>query len=324
MSKTSQQHHERPRALDPELAALQVLIPNLDITDIGAARAVENEIAVEMQSGTPHADVDVRDTVCFRPDGSEIGLRVYRPRRTSRSALPALLFMHGGSFVMGGLESEHVRCEEYAADAECVVISVDYRLAPEHRFPAALNDCCWSLEWLIQHADGLGCERTRLAVGGLSAGGGLAAGLAARQRDTGGPEIILQLLLFPALDASMTTDSVRSFVDTPILTSGGVAAMWSHYLGPGPHDTPVMPLGYASPAALDRLAGLPPTFLSTAEFDPLRDEALMFAQRLLHANISVELRHYARAYHSFDSFRATRLGSRARRDQVEALRAAFL
>lgn len=316
----------RRRAFDPELAALQVLIPEIDIADIDKARAIEHDIAVEMRRGPVRGDVEVDDDACARADGSEFGLRVYRPRRTARRSLPALLFLHGGSFAMGGLHTEDARCEDYAAQADCLVVSADYRLAPEHPFPAGFEDACASLEWIDRHADRLGVDRARLAVGGLSAGGALAAGAAAHARDTGGPMIVLQLLLFPVLDAAVATRSVREFVDTPILTGGGVAKMWELYLGrrhDGAAPRPPVP-EYASPAHLENLPGLPSTFLCTAEFDPLRDEALVFAQRLLHADVPVELRHYARAFHSFDSFRATRLATGARRDQVAALRSAFM
>jgi acetyl esterase/lipase len=131
--------------------------------------------------------------------------------------------------------------------------------------------------------------------------------------------LVLQLLLFPVLDAAMATDSVRRFVDTPILTAGGVVSMWQLYLGAA-DSAP----RYASPAQLDDLGLLPPTFLCTAEFDPLRDEGIDYARRLLLSGVAVELRNYARTFHSFDSFRATRLAATARRDQVDALRTAFI
>jgi len=306
--------------MDPELAALRVLIPHIDFADVDRARALEQEVSAEMRSGAPRTDVAVEDTCCLRADGSEIGLRLYRPLQSSRMRMPGLVFLHGGSFITGGLETEEARCEDYAADAECVAVAVDYRLAPEHPFPAGFEDCYTALEWVAEHAEVLGIDANHLAVGGLSAGGALAAGLAARARDIGGPRIVLQMLLFPVLDSQMATNSVQAFTDTPILNSELVASMWSLYLGG--QDSLATDV-YASPAALDQLAGLPPAFISTAEFDPLRDEALMFAQRLLHADVSVELHHYARAYHSFDSLRAARLAGTARRAQIDALRVAF-
>jgi acetyl esterase len=314
----------RHRALDPELAALQVLIPEIDITEPDRARAIERHISAELGQGPGASSVEVQDIACVRPDGSEYGLRLYRPLQTTRRSLPGLLFLHGGSFVMGNLDTENARCENYALGADCLVIAVDYRLAPEHPFPAGFEDACLALRWIDLHADELGIDREYLAVGGLSAGAAIAAGVAAEARDNKGPGIALQLLLFPALDASMTTLSVQQFADTPILNSGGVATMWELYLGGRSGSGHASASGYASPAQLDDLALLPPTFLCTAEFDPLRDEGLAFAQRLLHADVPVELRLYARAFHSFDSFRATRLATLARRDQVDALRVAFI
>jgi acetyl esterase len=320
MSEIYQHPNNRRRAMDPELAALRVLIPHIDFTDVQHARALEHEVSIEMRSGAPRTDVEIADTSCTRPDGSHIGLRVYRPSQPARRANPVLLFFHGGSFITGGLETEEARCEEYAADAECVVIAVDYRLAPEHPYPAAFDDCYSAVEWAVAHAQNLGIDDRQVAVGGLSAGGALAAGVAARARDAGGPRITFQMLLFPVLDALMSTYSVSAFTDTPILTRDLVASMWNLYLGDVESARANV---YASPAALSELTGLPPAFIATAEFDPLRDEALLFAQRLLHSDVSVELHHYARAYHSFDSLRAARLAATARRAQVDALRVAF-
>jgi acetyl esterase len=310
----------RRRTMDPELAALHVLTPNIEIADYVTARERERHLVAEMRSGVPPVEVDVTDTRCARPDGSVIPVRLYRPRGSAGRILPVLLFIHGGSFVTGGLHSEDSRSEQYAARTGCAVIGLDYRLAPEHPFPAGLDDCWTVLEWLVVESARLEIDPTRIAVGGLSAGGGLAAGLAARSRDAGGPPIVLQLLMFPVLDARGDSGSVRRFRDTPVLTGGGVETMWELYLGPDRSAPPQ----YSSPAQLADLSDLPAAFISAAEYDPLRDEALDYASRLLGAGVSVDLRLYAHAYHSFDGFEAARLSQAARQDQVAALRAAFM
>ncbi len=313
----------RPRALDAELAALQVMMPSIDIDDVAAARLTEVGIVKEMRGSGDARQVDITDLMCPRPGDGGVSIRVYRPHLRTGRALPTLLFIHGGSFVTGGLHSEDSRCERYAVQADCVVVALDYRLAPEHPFPAGLDDCHLVLTWLIAHADELHLDVSRVAVGGLSAGGALATGLAARLRDEEGPPLVLQLLLFPVLDASAGTPSAQAFTDTPILTSSMVASMWRMYLGREWPQTDLEPPRYASAAHLDDVTGLPPVYLCTAEFDPLRDEALRYAQRLLQGSVTVDVRLYARAFHSFDSFEAARLAQSACREQVEALRGAF-
>lgn len=310
------------RTLDPELAALQVLMPELDYGNLAAARATEGGIARAMRTGSSTEHVQVEGESCPRPDGTAVPVRMYRPRRRTGRPLPVLLFIHGGSFIMGGLHTEESRCERYALDVGCVVVALDYRLAPEHPFPAALEDCALVLKWMMGNAGQLDIDRGRVAVGGLSAGGALATGLAARVRDEHGPELALQLLLFPVLDARADSPSAVGFVDTPILTAGDVAAMWRMYLGTG-WKCSDRPPSYASPMHLDDVAGLPPVYLCTAQFDPLRDEALRYAERLLAAGVTVDLRLYARAFHAFDSFEAAKLAQTARQEQADALRSAF-
>jgi acetyl esterase len=306
---------------------MQVMMPAIDIADVPEARRIEQEVVREMRATRPSAGddrVEVDDLSCTRADGSALALRRYVPAqpRQRRVSRPALLFIHGGSFVTGGLHSEDDRCEAYAAGVKCAVFAVDYRLAPEHPFPAALDDCWLALTWIAQHAADLGVDPRRLAVGGLSAGGALAAGLAQRVRDVGGPPLALQLLLFPVLDAALDSASSRLFTDTPVLDRRTVEAMWPLYLG-AQWRRGGNPPRYAAPAHACDLRNLPAAHICAAEFDPLRDEAVTYAQRLLEQDVSVNLRLYARTFHSFDSFAAARLAAAARRDQVDALKAAF-
>ncbi|WP_106211676.1 alpha/beta hydrolase [Kineococcus rhizosphaerae] len=332
------------RTLDPELAALATLIPLIDLHDMEQARRIERTVVEEMHRGSHPGPVEHHSAP--RPDGSGVALTLRRPRPASRripgavprASLPVLVFLHGGSFVTGGLHTEEERCGYYADATGCAVLSVDYRLSPEHPYPAALDDCGWVLDWLADNAAGLGLDPTRVAMGGLSAGGALAAGTALRWRDArrtaagGGArlQVVLQLLLHPVLDGTLGTASVRLFEDTPIITGQHLRDCWAMYLGVGLGDDEGLQAAvrapsarYASPGRVDDLAGLPPVFLSTAEFDPLRDEGLSFALGLLAAGIPVELHHYARAFHSFDSFSATRMGRTALAAHVDALHAAF-
>jgi acetyl esterase len=249
-----------------------------------------------------------------------VPVRIISPADRSTDKSRILLDLHGGGFELdSGSLTENV---PIAALTGIPVVAVRYRLAPEHPFPAGLDDCWLALTWIAEHAADLGVDPRRLAVGGLSAGGALAAGLAQRVRDGGGPPLVLQLLLFPVLDAAVGNTSNRLFTDTPVLDSRTVEVMWSLYLGER-WRRGGNPPRYASPAHASDLRDLPAAHICAAEFDPLRDEAVIYAQRLLEHEVSVNLRLYARAFHSFDSFAAARLAGTARRDQMDALKAAF-
>jgi len=281
--------------MDPELAAASVLLERVDVMDQVSARANMESLR---QGGSSAAiltagRVEFEDRV-VNGSSSDFRVRIYTPKNRE-GMLPLVMFFHGGAFVMGDLESEHSRCLRYAADAGCVVVSVDYRLAPEHPFPAGLEDCFSALQWAIAGADELGIDVRRVAVSGTSAGGALAAGVAQVARDRGGPELALQMLVYPVLDDRMTTDSMAKFSDTPVWDSRNTVSMWIQYgAGNPPHDK------YAAPGRLDDLAGLPTTCLIVAGYDPLRDEALRYAEALLAAGVQTEVHLISAAYHGFD------------------------
>jgi acetyl esterase/lipase len=202
-----------------------------------------------------------------------------------------VVWLHGGGFVMGDLETEHPWAVRVARGSGAVVISVGYRRAPEHPYPAALDDAYAVMVWAAGHADCLGTDPERIAVGGHAAGAGLAAAVALRARDEHGPSIRYQLLNQPQLDDTQTTWSARTFTDTPFMTRDKAAASWRHYLGSGPATA------YAAPARADDLSGLPPAYVTSAEFDPNRDEAIEYARRLLQAGVPVELHQWAGTFH---------------------------
>ncbi len=225
----------------------------------------------------------------------EVEVIVVAPRERSSSDSPpgALLCIHGGGFSIGRAEHDIPFAAWMAGELGIVVALVDYRLAPEHPYPAGLADCLAALEWLHAHAGELGFDPDRLAIYGSSAGATIAAGTALLARDLGGPPLCLQFLAIPVLDDRLGTPSMRQFVDTPIWHRRNAELSWSYYLGDDRDE--VSP--YASPARAVDLTGLPRTYLTTAEFDPLRDEGLIYAMRLLQAGVSVELHQFAGAYH---------------------------
>jgi acetyl esterase len=305
--------------MDPELAALAPLLPVLDLTQFADTRAAIAAFA----AGAGPADqtwrerVDVSDRrIPGRFGAPEVPVRIYRPRVDGNR--PALVYFHGGAFVLGEVGLFDDTCAAYAEHADLVVVSVDYRLAPEHPFPAGLEDCYAALEWTAANCDDITVDPAAIAVGGLSAGGGLAAAVALMARDHDGPAIAFQLLLNPVLDDRLETVSVTAFTDTPLWNSNDVAIMWDLYLGPERrHVSP-----YAAPARATDLAGLPPAYLQTCELDPLRDEGIVYAQRMLQAGVPVELHNIAGAFHGFDAF-PTAISRAATAEQRAVLRRAL-
>ncbi|MFI7102845.1 alpha/beta hydrolase [Streptomyces sp. NPDC050161] len=265
---------------------------------------------------TPVDDrVKVRDLFIPGP-GGQLRLRVHRP--ATDGVLPVVLYLHGGAFTYGSPEAEEEHALRYALDAEAVVVSVDYRLAPEHPYPAAADDAYAALTWLAGHAAQVGGDPERIAVAGVSAGGNIAASTALRARDLEGPKVIFQVLLYPALDSSMTSASMRESTDTPVLNRAAAELAWRHYTG-GHSLAP-----YASPVQAADLGGLPPAFVVVAEADPLRDEGRRYAERLSAAGVTTELIQVPGAVHGFDLlFPKARISERNLADQGRALREAL-
>lgn len=232
---------------DPELAAAVVMMPEVDISDVPAARAAQAEQLADAVSAADEAGVDVEEVRWPGPEGApDVMVRIYRPRCV-RGPLPAILSLHGGGYVVGSPDVDHAWNLMLSRELPALVVSVDYRLAPEHPFPAGLEDCYAVLCRLAKDATELGIRADRIAVGGDSAGAGLAAGLALLARDRGGPDICFQLLMSPELDDRLATPSALEFTDTPVWNRRNARLSWDAYLGPGvPGSAGVPP--YAAPA----------------------------------------------------------------------------
>jgi acetyl esterase/lipase len=242
--------------------------------------------------GPPHAEVTTEDGTVPGPAGP-IGVRVYRPGRTVDPA-PLVVNLHGGGFVLGNLDAGDWLCSTVAAGLGGVVVSVDYRLAPEDPAPAALEDCVAATRHLADHRDAVGAGGP-VAVMGDSAGGNLATLVAITLRDEGGPDLAHQVLIYPAVDLTMSFPSVQELGDAPILTREDMRAFTDHYLGDrtDPADPRV------SPWFVDDLGGLPPALVQTAEHDPLRDEGRAYAARLREAGVTTRWTEYAGMPHGF-------------------------
>jgi len=259
---------------------------------IQAMRVMRDEA---LEPVPPRDDVAMEDrAIAGLGDAPEVPIRIYRPFEASGDPRPGFLEIHGGGFILGNIEMMDGWCQMIAAEVDAVVVSVEYRLAPEHPFPAGVEDCYAALCWVHEHAEELGIDPARIAIGGQSAGGGLAAGLALMARDKGGPSICYQLLEIPELDDRLDTPSMLAFQDTPFWNRPNAVSSWQHYLGPNHEGEPSI---YAAPARAKDLSGLPPSYVSTMEFDPLRDEGLRYAMGMLAAGVSVELHNYAGTFH---------------------------
>ncbi|HEX4214868.1 MAG TPA: alpha/beta hydrolase [Candidatus Dormibacteraeota bacterium] len=297
--------------MDPELEPFIPLFPPADLSDPLTARRNLAELSARIP--TPDAaDVEIEDRAV--PADPDVPVRVYRPHHGQGGAI---IWLHGGGFVTGDLETEHPAALMVAGSSGAAVISVAYRLAPEHRFPAALDDAYAALIWTAEHGAGLGIDPARIAVAGFSAGGGLAAAVALRARDQQGPPIRYQLLSHPSLDDRQETWSARNFTDTPQATRDKVGQSWRHYLGSAAAPP------YAAPARAADLSGLPPAYVATAEFDPVRDEGIAYALRLLQAGVSVELHQWPGTFHGSLGIQSAQVSKRQLAEMGAVLRRAL-
>ncbi len=285
--------------MDPELEAFIPFFPKADLNDPVAARKGLAGLAAAVPApDTTGMEIEDRTV----PADPNVAVRIYRPHQAQGGAI---IWLHGGGWVMGDLDTEHPWAARIAESSGAVLISVDYRLAPEHPFPAALDDAYAVLTWSYEHAAELGIDPERIAVGGHSAGAGLAAAVALRARDRQGPPIRFQLLNQPGLDDRQETWSALHFTDTPWMNRDKVTAAWRHYLG---SSAPASP--YAAPARADDLSGLPPAYIATAEFCPNRDEDIAYALRLLQSGVSVELHQWAGTFHGSQAILSAEISQR--------------
>jgi acetyl esterase len=256
---------------------------------------VEQARAFFDQMQLPRPEVKIAEAVDRRIPGpaGEIPVRVYRPE--GEAPLPALVYFHGGGWVIGSLETHDGSCRDLANRIGCVVVSVDYRLAPEARYPAAAEDCYAATKWVAENAKALGVDASRIGIGGDSAGGNLTAVVALMARDRRGPALRHQLLIYPVTDADFSRPSYRENAEGYLLTARAMEWFWGHYVP----DAAQRQDPYAAPLRAKDLSGLPPAFVLTAEYDPLRDEGEAFAARLQQAGVPTRLQRYDGAIHGF-------------------------
>ncbi|MEZ0351196.1 alpha/beta hydrolase [Mycobacterium sp. pR1184] len=307
-------------AFDPEIAAALPYLPDLPGDDPLAIRAAMSDLI---------AALPVPDTTGLRVEDREIPgrdgdpavpIRIYWPDQ--RSAPAAVYSVHGGGFIAGDLDTEHGSNVFLARELGVVVVSVDYRLAPETPFPGGLEDVYAGLVWMAENADELGIDAQRIAIHGVSAGGGLCAALALLARDRGGPHIAFQFLSVPELDDRLATSSMTDFIDTPLWSRPRAIVSWDCYLGVGRAGTDDVPI-YAAPARATDLAGLPPAYVAVMHFDPLRDEGVAYAATMLAAGVSIELHLFPGTFHGSMLIQDAAISKREQVEKIAVLRQAL-
>ena len=296
-TETDRARASRPRGISRIDPALRGAAAGLDVDEfqtdsLPAERERADRIAADRAAAVEAGNVEIEDRAIPGPAGQQLGLRLYRG--TSIPTAPLVVYAHGGGFVTGNLNTDHAHCVQLARDAGCLVVSVDYRLAPEHPCPAALDDVEAAFRYVVENSPQLDADGNRVVVMGRDAGAALVAALAQRTFDLEGPTILAQVLHQPMLDSD-ATPSRREFQRSPGLNGPAVSRAWAHYLGHGAATA------HHVPAHRANLEGLPPAFISCAEIDPCRDEAIDYANRLLHAFVHTELHVVAATFHGFDS-----------------------
>ena len=288
--------------MDPELIAAYQEIPAEEIMnweDLPATREMFAGLAAQMKAGIPDPE-NVAKEDCEAPGSEgdpEVPVRVYRPVESS-GTLPGVLWIHGGGYVLGGVEEDDLACQHVCEAVGCVVVSVEYRLAPEHPFPAPLEDCYAALKWMAGNALDLGVDPARIAIAGGSAGGGLTAGLALLARDRGEVSVAFQAPIYPMIDDRNVTPSSRQITDPRVWNRESNIKGWRAYVGEAAGGEGVSP--YAAAARATDLSGLPPAYIAVGTLDLFLDEDIEYARRLMEAGVPTELHVYPGLFHGSD------------------------
>jgi acetyl esterase len=286
--------------IDPNLKMLLDAVP-LEFTIDDGVEVAREKLRVMKPPAELLPDMRIEQRTVGYGELTDIPVRIYWPPVDTDDVLPVVVFYHGGGWAIGDLDTHDHVARAHAIGAEAIVVSVDYRLAPEHPFPAGVEDAWAALQWVGEHAAELGGDPTRIAVAGDSAGGNLSAVMALRARDAGGPSLAFQLLWYPVAVGDLSLPSFTENADAPLLNSDVTSAFLTWYLpGMDMSDPKALPTDLA-PANAATLAGLAPAFIGTAEHDPLRDDGGKYAELLSAAGVPVELSNEPTLVHGYVS-----------------------
>ncbi len=285
-------------ALDEMHAAVLAVLPPtlLDLTDLEGCRAQLQAVLEATPVPPLPENVEISEIMVPGFEGDpDVRIKLYRPSGLP-SAAPALLWIHGGGMVLMSADGDDYTCAVRAASHNCLVASVDYRLAPETPAPGLVHDCYSAFRYVANNAEDLGIDADRIVIGGASAGGGLAAGTTLFARDQAGPMPVAQLLVYPMIDHTNTTVSSHAIVDSRVWNRAANLLAWEHYLGGS------QPTIYSSPSTCEDLSGLPPAYINVGTFDMFHDEDIAYATALNRAGVACELHVYPGAFHASNAF----------------------
>lgn len=294
---------DNTKRVDPELLPMLEMYPPTELNpgNLVATREMGAKMTLETNAQLPKVEgVTREDRMIPGPAGDpEVRVRIYKPTEP-KEILPGFLWIHGGGYMLGSLDGDDYGNKLRVKGVGCIIVSVDYRLAPEHPYPAPVEDCYAALKWTSEHAEDLGIDGSRIAIGGASAGGGLAAGLALLARDRGEVDVVYQMLVYPMIDDRNIAPASETLPDTLIWSRAKNLFGWTSYLGrePGGDD---IPYTAAASRAVD-VSGLPPAVIVVGDLDLFVDENIEYARRLVQAGIPTELHVYPGAYHGFNGF----------------------
>jgi len=289
--------------VDPELVSALELYPDgvLNRETLAITREFMEKLTADVNATLPKVEgITQEDRLVSGPEGApDVGIRIYKPTGQTKKR-PGFFWIHGGGYVLGTLDGDDYGIKLRMKAADCVTVSVDYRRAPETPFPGPVEDCYAALKWMFENADALGVDSSRIAIGGASAGGGLAAGLALLVRDRAEMEVVFQMLIYPMIDDSNVAPASDTLPDTHIWNRAKNLFGWTSYLGKAPGGEGVSP--YAAAYRAPDLSGLPPALIVVGDLDLFVDEDIEYARRLIQAGSLTELHVYPGAYHGFNGF----------------------
>ncbi|MBN9391739.1 MAG: alpha/beta hydrolase [Chloroflexi bacterium] len=308
--------------VDPEVAPMLDTFPPFHFTRevLPSIRQTQAEVFEQMRPTFPAYDnIEVTEKkVPGAPGDPDVRVLVYRPKNVA-GKVPGLLWIHGGGYIIGTADADDQQVKKIVTEVGCAAVSVDYRLAPETPHPGPVEDCYAALKWFYQNAAELGVDTARLAIGGASAGGGLAAGLGVLTRDRGEIPLAFQLLIYPMLDDRTVTNSAdHAYVGEFIWTKESNYFGWTSLLGQEPGGEDVSP--YAAAARATDLSGLPPTYLTVGSLDLFLEEDLEYARRLIRAGVPTELHVYPGGFHGFNLMPTAAISQAFERDIMAALK----
>ncbi|QLC90771.1 alpha/beta hydrolase [Priestia megaterium] len=306
--------------VNPELLPGLEIFPELDLhpENLQASR----EGIAQMRTPTVvDESLSLTDEVIIGPDDNPLTLRIYRPKSINES-LPVLLWIHGGGYILGSIDDDDDTCMRFVKEANCVVISVDYRLAPEHPYPAPIEDCYAALKWIADNAEPLNIDPNRIGVAGASAGGGLTAALTLLARDRQYPSICFQMPLYPMIDDGNNTPSTNEIKEGLVWNQKTNEAGWKMYLGEL-YKSDNIP-AYAAPARAEDYCNLPYTYTCVGQLDPFRSETLTYVSKLAEAGVDVEFHLYPGAYHWFEQLNPNdKVSIHAVNEIIQAVKSGF-